>query len=544
MGSQRSKWVLSLRFHLRHKPGKQPLRQKAAIILFIFSRSTIFKATIHVYMKKKSILLSLLLTAASFACFAQGGKDAIEKNFHEREAISHFRYLASDELMGRDPIRPEIDAAARYIAEQFWKYGAKELPNANGYYQHIPFRLSSPPTKGEVTFGDNTFKQGEGMLVLDGPSLTGSYELIVAGYGLEADFEGKDVRGKVVVCNVGGPGNLSPRGLFAAGRQKLALAQSKGAIGLVEVYNVPTVPWPLVANFLNNPQLTVDKTGGGESIPYIWIQDTKNETINAVGNRQLTRADFQIEGKINKAIVGKNVVAVIEGTDPVLKNEYVMLSAHYDHIGVGRPNADGDSIYNGARDNAVGTVAVINAARFFAENPPKRSILFCAWTAEEKGLLGSEYFAENPLVPLNQIIYNLNIDNGGYNDTSIFTVIGLGRTSADFLLEEAAAAFGKEAIADPSPEQGLYDRSDNVNFARKGIPAPTFSLGFRAFDDEINKYYHQPGDQVDNFDLDYAIAYWKSYILAAEKIANWNERPKWAPGDKYEEVGRQLYGGQ
>jgi hypothetical protein len=493
-------------------------------------------------MKKQSIFIGLFLTAASFTCLGQGGKQAIESNFHEREAISHFRYLASDELMGRDPIRPEIDAAARYIAEQFWKYGAKELPNANGFYQHIPFRLSSPPTKGEVTFGSNTFQQGDDLLVLDGPSLTGTYELIVLGYGLEEDFVGKDVSGKIVVCNVGSPDNLSPRGLFAAGRQKLALAQSKGAVALVEMYNVPTVPWSFAANFLNRQQLTVDKTGDGESIPYIWLKDLSNETINAVGNQRIKNANFKIEGKVNRSIIGKNVVAVIEGTDPSLKNEYLMLSAHYDHIGVGRPNAAGDSIYNGARDNAVGTVAIINAAKYFAENPPKRSVLLCAWTAEEKGLLGSEFFAENPLIPLNQIIYNLNIDNGGYNDTSVFTVIGLGRTSADFLLEEAAKAFGKEAISDPSPEQGLYDRSDNVNFARKGIPAPTFSLGFRAFDDEINKYYHQVGDQVDNFDLEYAVVYWKSYILAAEKIANWTQRPRWVPGDKYEEVGRKLYG--
>ncbi|WP_304517602.1 M28 family peptidase, partial [Cecembia rubra] len=190
----------------------------------------------------------------------------------------------------------------------------------------------------------------------------------------------------------------------------------------------------------------------------------------------------------------------------------------------------------------VGTVAVINAARYFAENPPKRSVLLCAWTAEEKGLLGSAYFSENPLIPLKQIIYNLNIDNAGYNDTSVVTVVGLGRTTADHLISEATAAFGLESITDPSPEQGLYDRSDNVNFARKGIPAPTFSLGFRAFDEEISRYYHQASDHVDDFDMDYAAKYWKSYILAAEKIANWKERPKWNAGDKYENAGKSLYG--
>lgn len=493
-------------------------------------------------MIREKISLLILASLFSFTAFCQNGKEAIEANFNERASISHFRFLASDELMGRDPIRPEIDAAARYIAEQFWKYGAKEIPGANGYYQNIPFRLSSPPSMGEVSLGDHTFSQGDDLLVLDGPSLAGSYELVVLGFGLEKDYEGKDVKGKIVVTNVGAPNRLSPSDLFAAGREKTALAKQKGAIGIIEMYNVPTVPWALVSNFLNRTQLTVDTNPGEESIPYIWLRDLSNTQINAIGKGEITQAEFNIAGKVNRSIIGKNVVAFIEGADPVLKNEYVMLSAHYDHIGVGRPNAEGDSIYNGARDNAVGTVAVINAARYFAQNPPKRSILLCAWTAEEKGLLGSAYFAENPLVPLNQIIFNLNIDNAGYNDTSIVTVVGLGRTSADHLIAEATAAFGLEAIADPSPEQGLYDRSDNVNFARKGIPAPTFSLGFTAFDDEISRHYHQPSDEVDSFDLDYAVLYWKSYLLSAENIANWSEKPKWNEGDKYEEVSKALYG--
>lgn len=494
---------------------------------------------------KKTILSLLLLTSvACIPSFSQKDKKAIEKNFNEKESISHFRYLASDELMGRDPIRPEIDAAARYIAEQFWKYGAKEIPGANGFYQHIPFRLSSPPTKGEVNFGEKQFTHGTDLLVLDGSSLEGTYEMVVLGYGLAEDYEGKNVEGKIVVTNVGAPNRLNPADLFAVGRDKMALAKSHGAVALMEMYNVPTAPWNFAVNFLNRRQLTIDNTQGVNSLPYIWINDLKNENINAIGQGKSNTATIQIQGKVNKNIVGKNVVAIIEGTDPTLKHEYVMLSAHYDHVGVGRPNAEGDSIYNGARDNAVGTVAIINAARYFAENPPKRSILLCAWTAEEKGLLGSGYFAENPLVPLNQIVYNLNIDNAGYNDTSIVTVVGLGRTSADPLIEKATAVFGLKSISDPSPEQGLYDRSDNVNFARKGIPSPTFSLGFTAFDEEISKHYHQASDHVDNFDLDYAVKYWKSYILAAQNIANWNNRPKWVSGDKYEEVSKQLYGNQ
>jgi Zn-dependent M28 family amino/carboxypeptidase len=145
------------------------------------------------------------------------------------------------------------------------------------------------------------------------------------------------------------------------------------------------------------------------------------------------------------------------------------------------------------------------------------------------------------LIPLDQIIFNLNIDNAGYNDTSIITVIGLGRTTGDYMISDAVAEYGLKATADPSPEQGLYDRSDNVNFARRGIPAPSFTLGFTAFDDTINQYYHKAADEVESFDMDYAALYWKSYILSAQKIADSLKKPFWIVGDKYESVGIMLY---
>ena len=485
-----------------------------------------FPLAINYTMKKLTLTLSILL-AGSTLVFSQ--KQDIEKKFDSKAAISEFTYLASDELMGRDPARPEIRLAYSFISYQLEKAGAMPLPGANCFYQDIPFRLSSPPKSGSLQIGDKEFIQGQNMLVLDGKSFTGTYELVDVGFGMEEDFEGKDLTGKIAVTNAGAPGKLSPNQLFSEGRAKTARAKAAGAVALIERFNVPSIPWQLVSGFLNRTQLSVDQ-GAASDLPYVWIEDVKNQMIGD----KLSQARVAVEGKVNTPVDGKNVVAWIEGTDPVLKNEYIMLSAHYDHVGVGAPDAAGDSIYNGARDNAVGTIAVINAAKYFAQNPPIRSILLALWTAEEKGLLGSGYFANNPLIPLNQIVYNLNIDNGGYNDTSIITVIGLGRTSADFLLEEAAAEFGVKAVADPAPEQGLYDRSDNVNFARKGIPAPTFSLGFTAFDDEINKYYHKAGDHVESFDLEYAQIYWKSYILGAQKIANWSERPKWVEGDKYE----------
>ncbi len=485
-------------------------------------------------MNKSTLTLSLILATGSMT-FAQ--KQDIEKNFDGKEAIAHFTYLASDELKGRDPGRPEMKLAYTFIADQLQKSGAKPIPGANGYYQDIPFQLSSPPKSGTIKIEDIEFTQGQNMLVLDGKSFSGTFEVVDVGFGMAEDFAGKNLKGKIAISNAGAPNKLSPNQLFSEGREKTLRAKEAGAVALIERFNVPSVPWQLVAGFLNRPQMSINQ-GEASDLPYIWIEDMKNQMTG----EKLKSALVAVEGKVNTAVEGKNILAWIEGTDPVLKNEYILLSAHYDHVGVGTPDAQGDSIYNGARDNAVGAVAVMNAAKYFAKNPPKRSVLIALWTAEEKGLLGSGYFANNPLIPLNKIVYNLNIDNGGYNDTSLITVIGLGRTSADFLIEEAVAEFGIKAVADPAPEQGLYDRSDNVNFARKGIPAPTYSLGFTAFDDEIQKYYHKAGDQVSNFDLNYAQVYWKSYILSAQRIANWDQKPEWKAGDKYEEAAKALYG--
>ena len=485
-------------------------------------------------MKKIALLLFAGLVCSP-ALFAQ--KQDIEKRFGSKDAISQFTYLASDALMGRDPIRPEMKMAYTFIAQELEKAGAKPLPGGNGYYQDIPFNLSSPPTKGSVQLGSFSFSQGQNLLVLEGSSFSGTYEVVEVGFGSAEEFTGKDLKGKIAISNVGAPNKFSPNQLFSEGRAKAKRAKEAGAVALIERFNVPSVPWQLVSGFLNRPQMGLDQ-GEASNLPYLWVEDLKNQLTGT----NLGNATLAIEGKVNRKIDGKNVLAMIEGTDPQLKNEYILLSAHYDHVGIGTPDETGDSIYNGARDNAVGTIAVLNAAKYFAKNPPKRSILLALWTAEEKGLLGSAYFANNPLLPLNQVVYNLNIDNAGYNDTSIITVIGLGRTTADFLINEAVAEFGLTAKADPSPEQGLYDRSDNVNFARKGIPAPSFTLGFTAFDDEINKYYHKAADEVESFDLNYAQLYWKSYIRSAQKIANWSQKPQWTAGDKYEEVGKKLYG--
>jgi hypothetical protein len=319
---------------------------------------------------------------------------------------------------------------------------------------------------------------------------------------------------------------------------KKKLIQEKGGIALIEKFRPMGYPWNMVKQFFMNEHPEM----GEESNLGVFLID---DDLTALIQNQSANAAISVSDNEVKNIPAKNVLGWIEGTDPKLKNQFIVLSAHYDHLGVAKkPKMEEgkmDSIYNGARDNAIGTTAVIDAARYFAQHPAKRSILFIAYTAEEIGEVGSKYFSLHPLVPLKQLVYNLNIDNANYNDTSIITVIGLGRTSADEDIKKACAAYHLTAMPDPAPEQNLFDRSDNANLADKGIPAPTFSLGIKKFDAEINKRYHQLSDEVGNFDLDYGLKYIRSFILAAKYIADNPAQPVWIKGDKYEAAWKELF---
>lgn len=285
----------------------------------------------------------------------------------------------------------------------------------------------------------------------------------------------------------------------------------------------------------------LDASAGSESVlPHFWVNASDPEVVNLF--KQPLTAEIETKGIDNNRFNVKNVVGIVEGTDPKLKDEYIIYSAHYDHVGIGAPDARGDSIYNGARDNAAGTAAVLNAAANIAKFPTKRSALFVLFTGEEKGLLGSAHFVDNSPVPLDKIAYCFNIDGAGYNNTKVITVIGLERTTVRKHFETACKTFKLQAIKDRMPEQNLFDRSDNVNFARMGIPAPTFSLGITSFDKEITKYYHQAADNPDSVDYKYLTKYCKSFIYAGRLIANDPSKHFWVEGDKYYNAGVELYG--
>jgi Zn-dependent M28 family amino/carboxypeptidase len=273
------------------------------------------------------------------------------------------------------------------------------------------------------------------------------------------------------------------------------------------------------------------------------------EQLRAAGVSPVTEAGYFQPFALPDGAESQNVLGVIPGTDPELRDEYVMLLAHYDHVGAGdhgggmRPTTEADSIYNGARDNGMGVVALLHAARSLAADPPARSIVLFAAGAEEMGLVGSRFYAEHPLVPLEQTVFALNVDTGGYSDTSAVTVVGLERTTAAPLIREGAARAGLGLTPQPDPRMQLFRRSDNINLARRGIPAPTFSPGFLSFSDPgVADYYHQVTDEVGDLDFAYLARFADAYAQTARLIADAPERPRWADGDEFEAAGRTLYG--
>lgn len=470
-----------------------------------------------------------------------------EEGITTAEVSAHLRFLASDELLGRKPGTPGGAAAARYVAEQFRLAGALPAPGTDDYYQWVPMASVTPATDATLTLGGATLATGRGLVVLAGDAADVRGAAVRVPTGLSAaEYAGLDVRGRVVVTAVGDGQTTNPQAAMRVSARKLALADSLGAAGLVEVYRL-ALPWTTLAPTLAAPRM---ERGPRRALVHAWA-DGANDALAATAASPTPDVRLVSSGAVRHGLDSPNVVAVVRGTDPALRDEYVAMTAHYDHVGTGRdrgpapaPGVVADTIFNGARDNGTGTVALIAAARALAASPPRRSVLLISYTAEEMGLVGSRYFAEHPLVPLRQIVGAFNVDTGGISDTTVVTLIGAGRTTMDAAVDAGARAFGLAMLADPAPEQGLFDRSDNVALAARGIPAPTFSPGFRAFTDPgVANFYHRVADEADEtYPFTYLRRFAQAYTRAARLIADAPARPTWTPGDRYEAAARALYG--
>lgn len=474
----------------------------------------------------------------------------------EAECKAHLQFLASDKLLGRMTGSAGNDEAARYISEQFRAQKIAVAGSMKSYFQPITFVKRRPVASGSLIIGTDTFALDRRFIsaYVHTALLTGN--AVFAGFGVvdsttkRDDFTGLEVKGKIVITRFGENDSTDVRRGYNAALRKRAIVEAKGATALIELFTADNqMAWGniVAVNKSARPELAGDSKphamnwllaydGGKKMATKLAADAAKKQPIPVAMSLEPTRHD---------TLYSNNVVGVIKGTDPTLSQEYVLLSAHYDHIGTGKTAEGKDTIYNGARDNGMGTTALLAAAKHFAAKPPKRSLLLLACTAEEMGMLGSSYYAAHPAIPHKSVVYNLNTDGAGFNDTTLVTVMGLDRTSAQPLLEEAAKANGLKIANDPAPEQNLFDRSDNVSFAKLGIPAPTFSPGFTAFDAEIFKYYHQQADEAgEDFNFRYLTRFVNTFISATRLIADANDRPRWKKGDKYETAFNLLYGGK
>lgn len=503
-------------------------------------------------MRRLHGLVSVICLLSFTNIFAQ--QQLPEYNITSQEVEAQIRFLASDALKGRLTGSEENRIAAAYIATQLEAYGVKKVDGMDTYYQPVNLEQVVPISRASLNWNKQEFRQGENLMLLSGDGGTTKAKAIFAGHGWVDeekgidDYAGLDVAGKIVITNIGPPDSKSPQAVFQAMQRKQEIAKEKGAIAVIELFQLGKNYWNIVTNYFGKPSMRVGagvEKQMGDKLTYGWILEEESGFSGFIKEGKKTKMTLSSNASRTEAVFSDNIIGVIEGSDPNLKDEYVVLTAHYDHVGVGAQGGGAttaqDSIFNGARDNAFGTVALLNTAKALAAAPTKRSVVILAVTGEEKGLLGSRYYAENPIIPLEKTVFNFNTDGAGYNAKDRVTIFGLGRVGVDDELNAAASEFGLMVTNDPAPEQGLYDRSDNVSFAAKGVPAITFSPGFTAFDEEIMKNYHQVSDNPETIDFDYLATYCKVFAHTARLIADKSKRPFWEAGDKYEEAGKKLY---
>ena len=504
---------------------------------------------------------------------------------------SHIEFLASDALEGRNVGTPGFEKAATYVEGQFRDIGLKP-GGLNGYRQPVRFEartlvpgqqtiaLVRSGTEEPLTIGEDATLSARG-------ELDGSVEAPMAfvGYGLSVpeakwdELAGIDLRGKIAVyVNAPAPAEIpdNVRSHVSSAGERWAVLKKAGAIGIATFPN-PRPPAGTTTDTDVSPTAaaaTGRGRGAGTQVPQPTIlladrplQEQAGQVVSMsvtrVGAEKLLAGSGHTLDELNQLIADKralptfalpgtlrvhatlkrdpldsaNVVGIYEGSDPALKNEYVVMSAHLDHVGVGRP-VNGDTIYNGAMDDASGVASEIEIARLLKRSgaKAKRSIVFVAVTAEEKGLLGSKYFAAHPTVAFDKIVADINLDMFlPLYPLKVIEVQGLTESSLGETVRAAAKELGVDVQTDREPEQNRFIRSDQYSFIRSGIPALAFKFGYEAGSaDEktrrawVRDVYHKPNDDLKQpVDLEAAAKFDRVILGLLQRVANDAARPKW-----------------
>jgi Zn-dependent M28 family amino/carboxypeptidase len=499
---------------------------------------------------------------------------AAPTHFDGKTWWDYVKVLADDNMEGRETGSPGLRRAQAYIVEQLKQAGVQPA-GSDGYYQTVQFRSRQIVEKdcslalvrdGKVeplTLGEDAYFSTRIDLA---PELEAP--LVFVGYGLRIpeknydDLAGLDLKGKMAVILSGAPaeipGALSAHYQSAAERWK-TLGKA-GAVGIVSLYNPNhmEVPWSRLSGSRTRPSMALvgaefNDTAGEKllvtfnpakaSLLFDGSGHKFQEILDLAKDRkQLPRFALPVSVKARTSLERQNlesanVVAKLAGSDPALKNEYVVLSAHIDHLGIGEP-VNGDRIYNGAMDNASGSALLLDVAAQLKKSPEKlkRSLLFVFVTGEEKGLLGSKYFAAHPTVPAGAMVADINVDMFlPIVPLKVLTVFGLAESDLGDMAREVAQVRGIGVQADPEPERNLFVRSDQYNFIRHGIPGLSMDVGAvpgspeqKIFTDWSTNRYHAPSDDINQpVDLQSAAAYEEVVRDLMIAVANASQRPQW-----------------
>jgi Zn-dependent M28 family amino/carboxypeptidase len=513
--------------------------------------------------------------------------------------LDRIKVISADEYEGRAPGTKGEELTVKYIEDEFKKLGLKPGNTDGSYIQKVPLvGITAKNTRPLVVSKGakkQSFKWSDDVVawskhVADSAEIKDS-EIVFAGYGVEApeynwdDFKGLDVKGKTIMVLVNDPAVPDPSDpakldsklfngpamtYYGRWTYKFEEGARKGAAGVLIVHEEGPAGYPfsvVQGNLREKFDLVTPDKNMGRSAIEGWVTlDAAKKILKMAGQdfdalkKQAASRDFKpvplglsasmAIGNTLRTIESRNVVAKLEGSDPALKDEYVVYSAHWDHLGVGAP-VKGDKIYNGALDNASGVATVLEVARAFtAVKPvPKRSILFLMVTAEEQGLLGSQYYSVTPIYPLAKTLANINIDGvNQWGRTKDITVVGLGASDLDDYLRDAAAEQNRTLRADPEPEKGFYYRSDHFNFAKQGVPALDPDEGIEYIGkppeygktkrDEYTKHdYHAPSDQVKpDWDLSGAAEDAELFFAVGYRVANAEKFPEWKAGNEFKAI--------
>ncbi|MEO8062070.1 MAG: M28 family metallopeptidase [Pseudomonadota bacterium] len=530
--------------------------------------------------------ITLLVSVATVLVCGTVAAQSTQPAFSPDRVRAHVAFLADDLLEGRDTGSRGNEIAARYVANQFASFGLKPGGENGSWYQRVTFQQTNRGTDpGSITIGgpagEKSFPHaGDVLIGLNGrePKLDLSAQLVFVGFGVEDarfkldDYRGLDVKGKIVVVLRGFPKGLpSEEGAHIAA-VKAQAAEKHGAIGMLAVATLlseKTRPWKetlqyagdpdfswvgpdgvvfveapgiRVGGLLNGPAAEAVFAGSGHTLAAI-RKEADKQMATPRGFALKTQARVQIESTSGR-VTSPNVIAMLPGSDPKLSSQFVVLSAHLDHLGIktvaGDDQADDDHIYNGALDNAAGVATMLEVARAAAAAPnkPRRSIVFLASTGEEKGLLGADYYARHPTVPIKQIVGNVDLDMPlllyPFTDVIVF---GANHSSFGKLVAEAVAPMNLKLSPDPMPEQGVFTRSDHYMFVKQGVPAVFFVTGYanggeKAWGEFFSKAYHSPKDDMNQkIDWEAGARFAEANYRVTRAMADSDTPPQWIEGD-------------